>query len=133
MKYTFRKYEFTTEAEARAAIDALGTATDMEGNEVPSNPHTIATLGHIVTTAATYEDDGEGNVTELTPAELAASYSVDVLWRDGVNADWSSHIVWPDPVGVHSFGNTEANAEYTATLYELFPDRIPVITNDINE
>ena len=129
MKYTFRKYEFTTEAEARAAIDALGTATDMEGNEVPTHRHTIATLGHIVTTAATYDDDGE----ELTPAELAASYSVDVLWRDGVSTDWNSHIVWPDPVGVHSFGNTEANAEYTATLYELFPDRIPVITNDINE
>ena len=129
MKYTFRKYEFSTEAEARAAIDALGTATDMEGNEVPTHRHTIATLGHIVTTAATYDDDGE----ELTPAVLAASYSVDVLWRDGVSTDWNSHIVWPDPVGVHSFGNTEANAEYTATLYELFPDRIPVITNDINE
>ena len=129
MKYTFRKYEFTTEAEARAAIDALGTATDMEGNEVPTHRHTIATLGHIVTTAATYDDDGE----ELTPAELAASYSVDVLWRDGVSTDWNNHIVWPDPVGVHSFGNTEANAEYTATLYELYPERIPVITNDINE
>ena len=127
MKYTFRKYEFTNAAAANAAIDALGTATDMEGNA--THRHTIATLGHIVTTAATYDDDGE----ELTPAELAASYSVDVLWRDGVNDDWNSHIVWPDPVGVHSFGNTEANAEYTATLYELFPDRIPVITNDINE
>ena len=129
MKYTFRKYEFTTEAEARAAIDALGTATDMEGNEVPTHRHTIATLGHIVTTAATYDDDGE----EATPAVLAASYSVDVLWRDSVSTDWNSHMVWPDPVGVHSFGNTEANAEYTATLYELYPDRIPVITNDINE
>ena len=125
MKYTFRKYEFTNAAAANAATDALGT--DEDGNA--THRHTIATLGHIVTTAATYDDDGE----ELTPAELAASYSVDVLWRDGVNADWSSHIVWPDPVGVHSFGNTEANAEYTATLYELFPDRIPVITNDIND
>ena len=129
MKYTFRKYEFTNEAAANAAIDALGT--DEDGNA--THRHTIATLGHIVTTAATYDDDGEGNVTELTPAELAASYSVDVLWRDGVSTDWNSHIVWPDPVGVHSFGNTEANAEYTATLYELYPDRIPVITNDINE
>ena len=129
MKYTFRKYEFTTEAEARAAIDALGTATDMEGNEVPTHRHTIATLGHIVTTAATYDDDGE----ELSPAILAASYSVDVLWRDNVEASWESYIVWPDPVGVHSFGNSEANAEYTATLYALFPDRIPVIDNDLND
>jgi hypothetical protein len=129
MKYTFRKYEFSTEAEARAAIDALGTATDMEGNEVPTHRHTIATLGHIVTTAATYDDDGE----ELTAAQLADNYSVDVLWRDEIAEDWASHIVWPDPVGVHSFGNSEANAEYTATLYALFPDRVPVIDNDLND
>ena len=133
MKYLFRKYEFTTEAEARAAIDALGTATDMEGNEVPTHRHTIATLGHIVTTPATYDEEGEGNVTELTPAVLADNYSVDVLWRDGVVADWDANIVWPDPVGVHSFGNSEANAEYTATLYALFPDRVPVIDNDLND
>jgi len=129
MKYTFRKYEFNSEAEARAAIDALGTATDMEGNEVPSNPHTIAMLGHIVTTPATYDDEGE----ELTAAVLADNYSVDVLWRDGVVADWDANIVWPDPVGVHSFGNSEANAEYTATLYTLFPDRVPVVDNDLEE
>lgn len=129
MKYTFRKYEFSTEAEARAAIDALGTATDMEGNETPTHRHTIAMLGHIVTTAATYDDDGE----ELTPAVLADNYSVDVLWRDEIAEDWASHIVWPDPVGVHSFGNSVANAEYTATLYALFPDRVPVIDNDLND
>jgi hypothetical protein len=129
MKYTFRKYEFSTEADARTAINALGTATDMEGNEVPSNPHTIVTLGHITKTPATYNEDNE----ELTAAILAASYSVDVLWRDNVEASWESYIVWPDPVGVHSFGNSEANAEYTATLYALFPDRIPVIDNDKND
>ena len=129
MKYTFRKYEFSTEAEARAAIDALGTATDMEGNEVPTHRHTIAMLGHIVTTPATYEDDGE----ELTRAVLADNYSVDVLWRDEIAEDWATNIVWPDPVGVHSFGNSEANAEYTATLYALFPDRVPVIDNDLND
>ena len=125
MKYTFRKYEFSTEAEARAAIDALGLSE--EGN--PTHRHTIAMLGHIVTTAATYDDDGN----ELTAAVLADNYSVDVLWRDGVVADWDANIVWPDPVGVHSFGNSEANAEYTATLYALFPDRVPVIDNDLND
>lgn len=129
MKYTFRKYEFSTEAEARAAIDALGTATDMEGNEVPTHRHTIATLGHIVTTAATYDKEGK----QLKAAVLAKKYSVDVLWRDGVSNDWKANIVWPDPVGVHSFGNSEANAEYTATLYALFPDRVPVIDNDLND
>ena len=125
MKYTFRKYEFTDAASAQSAVDALGL--DDDGN--PTHRHTIAMLGHIVTTPATYDDDGN----ELKPAVLADNYSVDVLWRDGVVADWDANIVWPDPVGVHSFGNSEANAEYTATLYELFPERIPVITNDIND
>ena len=125
MKYTFRKYEFTDAASAQSAIDALGVDDDNN----PTHRHTIAMLGHIVTTAATYDDDGE----ELSPAILAASYSMDVLWRDNVEASWESYIVWPDPVGVHSFGNSEANAEYTATLYALFPDRIPVIDNDLND
>ena len=125
MKYTFRKYEFTNAAAANTAIDALGVDDDNNA----THRHTIAMLGHIVTTAATYDDDGE----ELSPAILAASYSVDVLWRDNVEASWESYIVWPDPVGVHSFGNSEANAEYTATLYALFPDRIPVIDNELND
>jgi len=125
MKYTFRKYEFTDAASAQSAIDALGV--DDDGNA--THRHTIAMLGHIVTTAATYDKEGK----QLKAAVLAKKYSVDVLWRDGVSEDWASHIVWPDPVGVHSFGNSEANAEYTATLYALFPDRVPVIDNDLND
>ena len=125
MKYTFRKYEFTNAEAATKAVAALGV--DEDGN--PTHRHTIAMLGHIVTTAATYDKEGK----QLKAAVLAKKYSVDVLWRDGVVADWKANIVWPDPVGVHSFGNSEANAEYTATLYTLFPDRVPVIDNDINE
>ena len=125
MKYTFRKYEFTNAEAATKAVAALGV--DEEGNA--THRHTIAMLGHIVTTAATYDKEGK----QLKAAVLAKKYSVDVLWRDGVAEDWASHIVWPDPVGVHSFGNSEANAEYTATLYALFPDRIPVIDNDLND
>ena len=125
MKYTFRKYEFTNAAASNTAINALGV--DEEGNA--THRHTIAMLGHIVTKAATYDDDGK----ELKAAVLAKKYSVDVLWRDEVADAWKSHIVWPDPGGVHSFGNSEANAEYTATLYALFPDRIPVIDNKLND
>ncbi len=125
MKYTFRKYEFTDAASAQSAIDALGV--DDDGNA--THRHTIAKLGHIVTTAATYDDDGN----ELTAAVLAANYSVDVLWRDAVDTAWDANLVWPDPVGVHSFGNSEANAEYTEKLYALFPDRVPVVDNDLEE
>jgi len=122
MKYTFRKYEFTNAAAANAAIDALGT--DEDGNA--AHRHTIAMLGHIVTTEATYDEEGK----QLEAAVLAKKYSVDVLWCDGVSNDWEANIVWPDPVGVHSFGNSKANAEYIATLYALFPDRVPVIDDD---
>ena len=125
MKYTFRKYEFTNAEAATKAVAALGV--DEDGN--PTHRHTIAMLGHIVTKAATYDKEGK----QLKAAVLAKKYSVDVLWRDGVVSDWKANIVWPDPVGVHSFGNSEANAEYTATLYALFPDRVPVVDNDINE
>lgn len=125
MKYTFRKYEFTNAEAATKAVAALGV--DEDGNA--THRHTIAMLGHIVTTAATYDKEGK----QLKAAVLAKKYSVDVLWRDGVSNDWKANIVWPDPVGVHSFGNSEANAEYTATLYELFPDRVPVIDNDLND
>lgn len=126
MKYTFRKYEFTNAEAATKAVAALGVD---EENGTPTHRHTIAMLGHIVTTAATYDKEGK----QLKAAVLAKKYSVDVLWRDGVSNDWASHIVWPDPVGVHSFGNSVANAEYTATLYALFPDRVPVIDNDLND
>lgn len=125
MKYTFRKYEFTNAEAATKAVAALGV--DEDGNA--THRHTIAMLGHIVTTAATYDKEGK----QLKAAVLAKKYSVDVLWRDGVVDDWKANIVWPDPVGVHSFGNSEANAEYTATLYALFPDRVPVIDNDLND
>ena len=126
MKYTFRKYEFTNAEAATKAVAALGV--DEETN-TPTHCHTIAMLGHIVTKAATYDKEGK----QLKAAVLAKKYSVDVLWRDGVVSDWKANIVWPDPVGVHSFGNSEANAEYTATLYALFPDRVPVIDNDLND
>ena len=126
MKYTFRKYEFTNAEAATKAVAALGV--DEETN-TPTHRHTIAMLGHIVTKAATYDKEGK----QLKAAVLAKKYSVDVLWRDGVASDWKANIVWPDPVGVHSFGNSEANAEYTATLYALFPDRVPVIDNDLND
>ena len=125
MKYTFRKYEFTNAEAATKAVAALGV--DEDGNA--THRHTIAMLGHIVTTAATYDKEGK----QLKAAVLAKKYSVDVLWRDGVVSDWKANIVWPDPVGVHSFGNSEANAEYTATLYALFPDRVPVIDNELND
>ena len=132
MRY-FRKYEFTTEAEARAAIDALGTATDMEGNEVPTHPHAIVHLGHIVTTPATMDEEGNGSPIELTPAILADHYSVDVLWQGEPVSSWNGNMIWCAPMGVHTFGSSSAIAEWTQKCKELHPEFFPTPDEEIEE
>ena len=77
MKYTFRKYEFTNAEAATKAVAALGV--DEDGNA--THRHTIAMLGHIVTKAATYDDDGER--IDSAAVLSAKSYSVDVLYALG--------------------------------------------------
>ena len=123
MKYTFRKYAFGSKGAATTKINALGV--DEEGN--PTHRHTIAVLGNTVVTPAIFDE--EGNV--ITEAVLSETYNVDVLWRDGVEPTWDNQMVWPSPIGVHSFGNSEANKEYTEKYYELFPEKIPVINDEI--
>lgn len=129
MSRTFRKYEFSTEAEARAAIDAIGTATDMEGNEVPTHPHAIVHIGHIVTTPATMDEEGN----ELTPAILADHYSVDVLWQGDPVASWDANMIWCAPMGVHTFGSSSAIAEWTQKCKELHPEFFPTPDELIEE
>ena len=94
MKLT-RKYEFTNEAAADTAIAAL--PHDDEGN--PTHNNGIVKLGYLVVTPATYDEDGE----ELTAAVLSDVYAVDVDCSDGVDSSWDSYLVWPTPMGIHSF------------------------------
>ena len=124
MKRTFRKYEFTSAAAAQTAIDALGL--DEDGN--PTHGHQIVHLGHIVTTPATYDDQGE----ELTPAELSDNYSVDVLWLGDPVADWNANMIWCAPIGVHTFGSSSCIAEWTQKCKELHPEYFPA-PEDLNE
>ena len=42
------KYEFDSREAAQTKIDALGTATDEDGNEYPTHKHSLVHLGHIV-------------------------------------------------------------------------------------
>ena len=125
MKYTFRKYEFTDAASAQSAIDALGV--DEETNQ-PTHKHSVVHLGQIVTTPATFDDDGN----ELTAAVLSDNYSVDVLWNGEPVADWDSQLIWCAPIGVHTFGSSEAIAEWTEKCKELHPEYFPT-PEDLNE
>jgi hypothetical protein len=111
-----RKYEFTNEAAADAAIAAL--PHDEEGN--PIHGHSIVRLGYIVKTAGTYDEEGN----EVTPPVLSDKYAVDVLWKEEPLASWEPNIVWPTPLGVHSFGSSSSRDEYAKTYCELFPDSL---------
>ena len=125
MSRTFRKYEFTSAAAAQTAIDALGL--DDDGN--PTHGHTIVHLGHIVTTPATYDEQGE----ELTAAVLSDNYSVDVLWDGEAVADWNGNMIWCAPLGVHTFGSSSAIAEWTQKCKELRPEYFPTPDEEIEE
>ena len=57
------KYEFLDEAQAESKIEALGVATDEDGNTYPTHKHSIVKLGNIVLTQGTYDEEGN----EITP------------------------------------------------------------------
>ena len=78
MGYLFKKYEFNSQEQAEQKIDALGTATDDDGNKYPTHQHSVVKLGYLWTTEPTLDD--EGNVE--TEGVASDKYSVDVLWND---------------------------------------------------
>jgi hypothetical protein len=111
-----RKYNFTNEAAADAAIAAL--PHDEDGN--PTHNNAIVKLGYLVDTPATYDEEGN----ELTAAVLKTEYAVDVYWDGEPLEAWNQYIVFPLPMGIHSFGSSSSRDEYAKTYCELFPDSL---------
>jgi len=72
------KYEFNSKEQAQEKIDALGTATDENGNEYPTHKSTIVQLGNIVLEQGEYDEDGE----EVTAPVLSDKWHLDVAWSD---------------------------------------------------
>ena len=109
------KYEFDSREQAETKIDALGTATDEDGNEYPTHKHTIVHLGNIVLEQGEYDEEGEETVAPV----LSDKWHLDVLWN-GLEADedgkvdhpygWKSKSVNIDGDGVHSFLGLSYNA-----------------------
>jgi hypothetical protein len=106
-----RKYEFIDEAAADAAIDIL---RDEEGNLTEN----VVKLGYLVTTPATYDEEGN----ELTSAIVSEKYAVDVYWSNRPHQDWQQYLVWPTPMGIHSFGSSTSREEYALAYCILFPN-----------
>jgi hypothetical protein len=102
------KYEFDNKEQAQAKIDALGTATDEDGNEYPTHKHTIVNLGNIVLEKAVINEYGE---TE-TEAVLSSNWHLDVLWSglEDHPYGWKSKSVNIDGDGVHAFFGLNYNS-----------------------
>jgi hypothetical protein len=108
------KYEFDSREQAQTKIDALGTATDEDGNEYPTHKHTIVHLGNIVLEQGEYDEEGE----EVSAPVLSDKWHIDALWVN-LEADedgeidhpygWKSKSVSLDGDGVHSFFGLKYN------------------------
>ena len=73
------KYEFDSREQAETKINALGTATDEDGNEYPTHKSTIVQLGNIVLEKAVYNQEG---TEEITAPVLSDKWHLDVAWSD---------------------------------------------------
>ena len=103
------KYEFKSKKLAQKKIDALGTATDENGNEYPTHKSTIVQLGNIVLEKGEYDEEGE----EVTAPVLSDKWHLDVAWSDAeitsveeeAVLDEEGMIVTPEVVSVnHPYG-----------------------------
>ncbi len=121
-----RKYEFANEEAANAAILALGTTTDTEGNVITDHPHSIIHIGYLVVTDGTYDDEGN----EVTAPVLSDKYSVDVIWNGEVNADWDANMIWCAPFGAMVAGGIDTRTEWIETCKSLHPELFPEPSED---
>jgi hypothetical protein len=106
-----RKYEFLDEAAADAAISIL---TDEEGNTSDD----VIKLGYLVTTPATFDSEYE----QITAPVYSDKYAVDVYWSDRPNQEWQEFLVWPTPMGIHTYGSSSSRDEYATAYCILYPN-----------
>jgi len=111
-----RKYEFVNEAAADAAIALL--PTDEEGN--PTHEHLVTKLGYLVVTPPIFDNEFE----QITAPVLSEKYAVDVYWGNEADVSWDSFIVWPTPMGIHTYGSSSSRNEYEAKYCDLFPESL---------
>lgn len=130
--FKISKYAFDSKEQLITKIDALGTATDENGNEYPTHKSTIIHLGNIILEQGEYNEEGE----EITSPVLSDKWHVDVIWQEEqiksideqavIDEDgnivtpevaiydhpygWKSYAVDIDGDGVHSFLGLSYNA-----------------------
>jgi len=102
------KYALDSKEQAETKINALGTATDENGNEYPTHKHTIVQLGNIVLQQGEYDEEGNETVAPV----LSDKWHVDALFKDLDDHPygWKSYAVDIDGNGVHSFLGLDYNS-----------------------
>jgi len=106
-----RKYEFVDEAEANASIDLL---RDEEGNLTQS----VVKLGYLTIEPPVIDEEGN----TIKEAVVSTKYAVDVCWSTKPLQSWDAYMVFPTPMGIHSFGSSSQRDEYARAYCELKPD-----------
>ena len=97
-------------------LKATIQVTDSEGNTSwdPAVVVAVHEIGHICQQWGT---DAEGN--QVCEVE-SPNWAVDILWVDAVPADFDAYVVWPLPVGIHTFAGWEQ--EYAKEYCIANPD-----------
>ena len=96
----FKKYEFDSQAQAEAKIDALPSET-IDDIKYPAHNHAIVKLGFIIIEQGQYDDE----LNEIKAPVLSDKYSVDVLWDNLSESPygWKSYEIQVEGKGVHTF------------------------------
>jgi hypothetical protein len=94
----FKKYEFTDEQWATIR-PTLYTPTEKDGEVLIPAIQSIVEIGHICFAWS----EGE----EPVCTDLSTMYAVDMLLNEPVDS-LDDYIVWPDPVGVHTFAGDDS-------------------------
>jgi len=115
---TFRKYGFHNPTEWEAAKALITETIETPEGEQEVYTDAVVMVVELGNLCETWGEDEEGNpICEVT----SPLYSVDVLWTNEPLAAWDSAIVWPVPVGIHTFGAKHA-AEYAKAYCIANPD-----------
>ena len=109
MKLT-RKYEFVYEAEANEAIDLL---RDEECNLTQS----VVKLGYLTIEPPVIDEEGN----TIKEAVVSTKYAVDVSLSITPLESWNNAMVFPTPIGIHSFCSSSQIDEYAKAYCELKP------------
>lgn len=96
----FKKYEFDSQEQAEAKIDALPSQV-IDDIKYPAHNHAIVKLGFIVIEKGQYDDE----LNEIKAPVFSNKYSVDVLWDNLTESPygWKSYEITVEGNGVHTF------------------------------